>query len=115
MPSAHVIEGFMNPQSRGRFLFALEIDVIDGIVAGIVFAALALVAGRVALPATRLRPALGRLLAVAALGLATLAEKLLAVDEPATRLDASSPLRPAVQDVALWVGDGWQLIKLSLN
>ena len=55
------------------------------------------------------------LLAVAALGLATLAERLLEVDEPATRLDASSPLRPAVQDVALWVGDGWQLLELSLN
>ena len=64
MPSAHVSD---KSRSRGRFLFALEIDVIDGIVAGIVFAALALVAGRVALPATRLRPALGRLLAVAAL------------------------------------------------
>ena len=92
-----------------------EAEMMMGFVAGVIIGVLALVAGRVALPATRLRPALGRLLAVAALGLATLAEKLLAVDEPATRLDASSPLRPAVQDVALWVGDGWQLIKLSLN
>ena len=76
-----------------------------GIVAGIVIGVLALVAGRV-LPLGAMRRVLGRLLAVAALGLATLAERLLEVDEPATRLDASSPLRPAVQDVALWVGDG---------
>jgi len=85
-----------------------------GIVAGIVIGVLALVAGRV-LPLGAMRRVLGRLLAVAALGLATLAERLLEVDEPATRLDASSPLRPAVQDVALWVGDGWQLLELSLN
>lgn len=83
-------------------------------ISGIIIGVLALVAGRVVLPA-RLRRTLGRLLAVAALGLATLAERLLEVDEPATRLDASSPLRPAVQDVALWVGDGWQLLELSLN
>ena len=87
--------------------------MIDFVV-GMIVVVLALAAGRI-VPQVAVRRTLGRLLAVAALGLATLAEKLLAVDEPATRLDASSPLRPAVQDVALWVGDGWQLIKLSLN
>lgn len=91
-----------------------EAEMMMGFVAGVIIGVLALVAGRV-VPMGAMRRTLGRLLAVAALGLATLAERLLAVDEPATRLDASSPLRPAVQDVALWVGDGWQLIKLSLN
>ena len=91
-----------------------EAEMMMGFVAGVIIGVLALVGGRI-VPKGAVRRLLGRLLAVAALGLAMLAEKLLAVDEPATRLDASSPLRPAVQDVALWVGDGWQLIKLSLN
>jgi len=88
--------------------------VIDGIVAGIIIGVLAMIAGRVGLTLPW-RRALGRCMAVAALGLATAAERLLDVGEPAKLLDASAPLRPATQDVALWIGDGWQLIELSLN
>ena len=79
--------------------------MIDGIVAGIIIGALAVIAGRF-VPATRLRRALGRGLAVAALGLTDV--------EPAP-LNLKRLPGPATQDIALWDGQDWQLIELSLN
>ena len=92
-----------------------EAEMMMGFVAGVIIGVLALVAGRVALPATRLRPALGRLLAVAALGLATLAEKLLADGRPAATLDLAQGPGPATQQAAVWVGEQLMGITLSLN
>jgi len=86
--------------------------VIDGIVAGIIIGVLAMIAGRVGLTLPW-RRALGRCMAVAALGLATAAERLTDV-EPAP-LNLKRLPGPATQDIALWDGQDWQLIELSLN
>lgn len=70
----------------------------------------------VAMALRALRRALGRGLAWAALGLAWVAEWMLADDAPAAaKLDLGTAPGPSVQDVALLNGTGWQLIELSLN
>ena len=87
--------------------------MFDSVVAGIIIGVLAMVAGRL-MPALPWRRTLGRCLAVVALWLATMAERLLTDGKPA-KLDVSRLPGPAIQEVAMWVGNDWQLIELSLN
>ena len=87
--------------------------MIDFVV-GMIVVVLALAAGRI-VPQVAVRRTLGRLLAVAALGLATLAEKLLADGRPAATLDLAQGPGPATQQAAVWVGEQLMGITLSLN
>ena len=91
-----------------------EAEMMMGFVAGIVIGVLALVAGRVLLLGA-MRRTLGRLLAVAALGLASLAERLLDDGRPAATLDLAQGPGPATQQAAVWVGEQLMGITLSLN
>ena len=75
---------------------------------------LALVGGRI-VPKGAVRRTLGRLLAVAALGLASLAERLLDDGRPAATLDLAQGPGPATQQAAVWVGEQLMGITLSLN
>ena len=91
-----------------------EAEMMMGFVAGVIIGVLALVGGRI-VPKGAVRRLLGRLLAVAALGLASLAERLLDDGRPAATLDLAQGPGPATQQAAVWVGEQLMGITLSLN
>lgn len=89
-----------------------EAEMMMGFVAGVIIGVLALVAGRV-VPMGAMRRVLSHGLAVVALWLATMAERL--TDSKPAALDLKRMPGPAVQGVALWDGQDWRLMELSLN